>query len=64
MLIRSDVSGMSVLSGLRASVESFPMGELSPPPSTTLDTTPQPHTAGFPCHRTPPPACPVFSHSA
>ena len=25
MLIRSDMSGMSVLSGLRASVETFPM---------------------------------------
>ena len=25
MLIRSDMSGMSVLSGLRASVESFPL---------------------------------------
>ena len=34
-----------------------PCRGLSPPLSTTLDTTPQTPTTGFPCHRTPPPAC-------
>jgi hypothetical protein len=33
-----------------------PCGGLSPPLSTMLDKTPQPHTAGFPCDSTPPPA--------
>src|SRR5262249_946343 len=36
-----------------------PCGGLSPPRSTTLATTPQPHPAGFPCDRTPPPAWPA-----
>src|SRR4030095_17086249 len=33
-----------------------PCRGLSPPQSTLLDTTPQPHAVGFPCDRTPPPA--------
>jgi hypothetical protein len=34
-----------------------PCGGLSPPPSTTLDTTPHLQPAGFPSDRTPPPPC-------
>ena len=64
MLIRSDMSGMSGLSGLRASVETFPMWWAFPTSEYDAETTPQPHTVGFPCHSTPPPAWPVCYHSA
>ena len=51
------MSGMSVLSGLRASVESFPVWWAFPTAqSTMLDTTPQAHTAGIPVTSTSPPA--------
>jgi hypothetical protein len=41
-----------------------PWGGLSPPRSPMRETTPRPHPVGFPCHRTSPPAWPVFSHRA
>jgi hypothetical protein len=45
-------------------IAASPCGGLSPPRSTTLDTTPQPHTVGFPCDSTPPPACLLFHSDA
>ena len=64
MLIRSDMSGIVSFPGCVLPSSPSPCGGLSPPQSTMLDTTPQPHTVGFPCDSTPPPACLLFHSDA
>jgi hypothetical protein len=64
MLIRSDMSGMSVLSGLRASVETFPVWWAFPTSEYYARYDSPVAYGGFPCDSTPPPACTVFRGDA
>ena len=61
MSIRPDMSGMSFLCRLRASVKSFPMYVAFPRSEYYASIKiPHRHPAGFPFHSTPLPSCTAF----
>jgi len=64
MLLRPDMSGMSVLSGLRASVETFPVWWAFPTSESYARYDSPAAYGGFPCDSTPPPACAMFHSDA
>jgi hypothetical protein len=61
---RSHRSGMRCLAGLRAAVESCPLSWAFPTAESDARYESPTAYGGLPCHRTPPPACPLFHGDA